>query len=110
MRFSIDDEAKQEAREQVAWYASRDKNSAKRLAALFVATAERIARNPLQFPLLESIDNPGDIRRARLADFPIVVIYQLLDDEARVVAVAHTSREPSYLKARLRRTKPPAAN
>ena len=103
MRVTFDELAEQEAREHVHWYKQRNPDSGEQLAELFIATSERIARNPLQFPLMESEENPGDVRRARLDDFPIVVVYQLFEDEAFVVALAHTSREPWYWRGRLRR-------
>ncbi len=99
----IDDEAQEEARQQVAWYAERSPNVASRLETQIVAAIERVARNPLEFPLMEMRGNPGDIRRARIRDFPVLVIYQVLADKVLIVAVAHTSRRPGYWRYRLSR-------
>jgi plasmid stabilization system protein ParE len=41
------------------------------------------------------------IHRKRLRRFPFVVIYRIKDDTVQVLAVAHTSRPPSYWKDRL---------
>lgn len=103
MKLTIDDEAQEEARQHVAWYASRNSAAASRLEGLIIAAIERIARNPFEFPLMEMRKNPGDIRRARLTDFPLVIIYQVLDEEVLVVAIAHTSRRPGYWRSRLRK-------
>jgi toxin ParE1/3/4 len=106
MRLTIDDEAQDEARQHVEWYAARNPRAAARLAELFIETLQRVVRHPLQFALMEG-ENRNDVRRARLDGFPIIVIYQLLDDEVFVVAIAHTSRQPGYWRARLRREQPP---
>lgn len=107
MKLTIAQEAQDESAGQVAWYAERNPAVVVRLAELLVATIENIAREPLSFPLLEMRKNPGNIRRARLKKFPLVVLYQLLADEVFVfaVAVAHTSRRPGYWRSRLRKSK-----
>lgn len=102
MKLVIDEEAQEECRQQVEWYAARNPRAASRLEALIVTAVERIARDPFEFPLLEVRNNPGDIRRARVTDFPLLVVYQVLKDEVLIVAVAHTSRRPGYWRNRLR--------
>jgi plasmid stabilization system protein ParE len=102
MRVIIDEQAQEEARQQVEWYRQRNPAAARRLEELVISTVERIARNPLEFSLMEVRDNPGDIRRVRLRNFPLLIIYQVLADEVLIVAFAHTSREPEYWRARLR--------
>lgn len=101
MKVVIDLEAQEEARQQVAWYAARDHVVAGRLESLMVAAIERIAKDPLEFPLMEMRGNHGDVRRARITAFPLVIIYQVLAEEVLVVAVAHTSRRPGYWRYRL---------
>lgn len=103
MRFVIDEEAGQEAREQVAWYAERDLSTARRIEELIVTTIERIAYDPLQFPLMEIPDNPGGIRRARLPGFPVAIVYQVLEDRVLVLAISHTSRQLGYWRYREQR-------
>jgi toxin ParE1/3/4 len=103
MKLTIDDDAQEEARQQVAWYAARNPEAASRLEDLIVSTIERIARNPFEFPFMEIPTNAGDTRRARLMGFPLAIIYQVLGEEVLVVAVAHTSRRPGYWHYRLRK-------
>jgi toxin ParE1/3/4 len=102
MNVAIHEEAKDEAASHIAWFAQRSPRTAERLAELFVEAVEQIARNPQQFPLLEYAENPGNVRRARLKNFPLIVLYQVFEDEAYVFSVAHTSRQPSYWQYRLR--------
>jgi plasmid stabilization system protein ParE len=102
MKFTIRDEAGDEAAYHVAWFRARNRQAGDRLSKLFVETIREIARRPARFPLLEYPDNPGNIRRARLKKFPLVIIYQLFDDEIDVLAVAHTSQDYDYWLTRLR--------
>jgi plasmid stabilization system protein ParE len=101
MKFTVREEANEEAASHIAWYAQRNPDVAERLRTLLAATTERIALDPLRFPLLELRRNPGNIRRARLRKFPIIILYQLLEDEIYVFAVAHTSQRPGYWRSRL---------
>jgi toxin ParE1/3/4 len=103
MRFTVREEANDEAANHIAWYAERNPDAAERLRTLLAATTEKIARDPLRFPLLELRRNPGNIRRARLRKFPIIILYQLLEDEIYVFAVAHTSQRPGYWRSRLKK-------
>ena len=103
MNLIILDQAKLEVIEQIAWYRDRDLSSAERLASLFEKAIADIAIEPLRFPLMEMRCNPGNIRRARLTNFPIYIPFQVLDNEIYVIAVAHTARRPGYWRRRLRK-------
>ena len=103
MRLALHDDAQAEALQQAEWYAKRDPAVAARLEGLIIELVERIARDPQEFPLMEVRNNPGDIRRARVLGFPLLIIYQILADEVLVVAFAHTSRRPGYWRSRLSR-------
>jgi plasmid stabilization system protein ParE len=102
MKVTIDVEALEEARQQVAWYAERNVNVAASFESLIISTIERIARNLVEFPLLEIPNNAGDVRRARLKGFPLAIVYQITTDEILIAAIAHTSRSPGYWRYRLR--------
>jgi len=106
MRLTLHEEAEQEVQQQVEWYARRNPAVASRLEVQFIELIERIARDPFAFPLMEVPNNPGDVRRARVMGFPLLIIYQILADQAIVVAVSHTSRRPGYWLSRLRRPFP----
>jgi len=101
MKLTIGEDAQDEARHHVSWYAERNPKVAERLAELFIVAVEEIARDPRQFPLLEYRRNTGNIRRARLKKFPLMVLYQILEDEIYVFAVVHTSQRPGYWRSRL---------
>ncbi len=59
-------------------------------------TLQEISLRPASFPKLETLPDDQPYRRALLSDFRYAVIYECLDEEIVVVAVAHTSRRPSY--------------
>lgn len=101
MRVSIRIEAQEEARHHVAWYAERDERVARRLSNLFVSTIKQIAREPTRFPRLEYSGNKRNIRRARLGKFPLVILFEIFNDEAEVFAVIHASQRPGYWGTRI---------
>jgi plasmid stabilization system protein ParE len=55
-----------------------------------------IASRPLSFAKLETLPDNQPYRRALLATFRYAVVFEMLDSEILVVAVAHASREPNY--------------
>lgn len=66
------------------------------LAAIDVALV-RIASAPLSFPLLR----PPHIRSAKVAGFPYRIVFLVLEEDVRVLAVAHGRRRPGYWRRRL---------
>ena len=60
------------------------------------AVMARAARSPLRFAVV-----PGTkARRARASRFPYLVIFFVLEDCVRVIAVAHEHRRPNYWRGR----------
>lgn len=57
---------------------------------------DRLELNPDHY---SKIDN--DLRRLILKRFPYVVIYEIEPERVHVIAVLHTSRDPSELKRRM---------
>ena len=101
MKLDIHPEAAAEIQHHFDWYFERNPRVASRLADLFEATVVRIARDPLQFALMEMRRNPGNIRRAMLKRFPLYVLYRITDETVEVFAVPHTSQRPDYWKSRI---------
>ena len=101
MNVIVLDQAKVEINQHIAWYRGRNPDSAQRLAKLFEKTLADIATKPLRFSLMEMRRNPGNIRRARLKNFPIYIPFQVFDADVYVLAVAHAARRPGYWRKRL---------
>jgi len=59
-----------------------------------------IRDEPKRFPIYEGKRLLREFRRAKIARFPYLVVYELRQRETLIVAVAHTSREPGYWESR----------
>ncbi len=57
---------------------------------------DAIGSRPLSFAKLETLPLDQPYRRALLATFRYAVVFEMLESEIIVVAVAHASREPNY--------------
>ena len=94
--------AEAEIRETAAWYHVRGENLGVRFLGAVRTALEQLESQTARFSKLESI--PGDlaIYRARVKDFPYLVIFEVFEKEVFVYAVAHASREPNYWRRRKR--------
>lgn len=74
------------------------------LGAEFLAFATEtvflIGDQPLRYPIYEGQSLKREFRRARIARFPYIVVYEVREEETLIVAFAHTSREPGYWENR----------
>jgi plasmid stabilization system protein ParE len=57
---------------------------------------DAIVSRPLSFASVETLPPDQPYRRALLPTFPYAVIFEMLESEILVIAVAHASREPGY--------------
>ncbi len=64
-------------------------------------TLERIETDPGSFPKLETLSTDEPYRRALLKVFRYAVIFEILDGDIVIVAMAHTSRRPNYWLRRM---------
>lgn len=92
--------ADSEFRDAIRWYRAESSDIALRFHQSVVETLTRIEVNPQSFPVLETIGEATHIRRARVFGFPYVLIFELLDQDVYVFAIAHTSRRPKYWRRR----------
>ena len=69
------------------------------LGLAFVAEFERTANFVLSNPLLGAVFR-STRRRYILRRFPYSIIYQITEDELRILAVAHHRRRPGYWEHR----------
>lgn len=63
---------------------------------------DAIDSRPLSFAKLETLPPDQPYRRALLAKFHYAVVFEILESETIVVAIAHASREPNYWLGRPR--------
>ena len=57
-------------------------------------TLARLEANPLGYPRWESITTERNIRRIILERFPYLVVYEIVAEEAVVIALRHVSQQP----------------
>jgi plasmid stabilization system protein ParE len=77
------------------WYEAHAPEIAPQFHQALRAVVGRIAENPRQFP-----SSSQQTRRALLRRFPYIVIFRAARNAAYVVAVFHTSRDPTAWRQR----------
>ncbi|MDB4980189.1 MAG: plasmid stabilization protein [Myxococcales bacterium] len=89
--------AEAELQEAMAWYDARREGLGLLLLLAVSATLERIGRAPRSFT---PAGPERRYRRALVGRFPYQLIFELANDEVRVLAVAHLRRQPGYWTGR----------
>lgn len=92
-------EAEAELRAAAEWYDDRA-GLGDELAAEVQATTTRIAAAPEAFAPARGVRSGLGVREAPVKRFPYRVIFVELDEEVRVVALAHKRRRPGYWRRR----------
>lgn len=88
-------EAREEAEAAATWYRERDPQASMGFVRELRSALARISDAPVRWPQYE-----GDTRRILVAGFPYAIVYRVIDQRIVVVAVAHTSRRPDFLRHR----------
>ena len=87
--------AERDYTESLTWYAKHSLEAAGRFEAAVDLALTMIAANPERYPMCDNRH-----RYFLLQDFPHQVVYRMSGADICVVAIAHTSREPSYWSGR----------
>jgi len=97
----LDDEAVEELEAGALWYETRRED----LGVEFISAVRegflRIASAPQTWPYVPDVPEMLGVRRMLLRRFPYAIVYVELEAEIRVLALAHTSREPGFWRSRL---------
>lgn len=96
MRVRLLAEAETEAQAAAQWYEQRKAGLGEEFSNALANALERIEENPYVFARLEPLRTKLEVRRYLLSRFPYLVVYQLTETEALVIAVAHLHRRPNY--------------
>lgn len=96
MRVSLTTDAEYELIESALYYA-REANA--ELGQAFLSEFERSIELLLEHPKFGAVWR-GATRRLPLRRFPYSLVYELREDEVRVLAVAHQRRRPGFWKGR----------
>jgi len=94
--------AEAEIREATTWYRSQADDLDRRFIQAVRNALEMLERDPYQFARLETAPNHVSFRRALVDDFPYIIVYEVVEKEIFVYAVAHASRRPNYWRRRKR--------
>jgi toxin ParE1/3/4 len=78
------------------WYEAQSSGLGSRFRVELARIVERIAGNPLQFPLVFR-----DVRRVLLRRFPYALFFILDEDAVTVIACFHASRDPRQWQRRV---------
>ena len=97
----LDDEAAQEFEEATLWYEARRPNLGRDFVAAVREAFARIAESPRAWAFARDVPPHLGVRKCVLRRFPYSVVYVELDDEIRVLAIAHGSRQPGFWRHRL---------
>jgi plasmid stabilization system protein ParE len=99
LRF--DDDAVEEMEMAAEWYEARRQDLGIDFVTAVREALQRIADAPQTWPLVRDVPERLNVRRFLLRRFPYSVVFMELDAEIRVLAIAHTSREPGFWRTRL---------
>lgn len=100
MRPRVLKEAEEELREAMLYYEQQREGLGADFYECVNETILTIGQERLRFPVYEGRPLNREFRRARVARFPYIVIFETRRDETLVIAVAHTSRSPGYWEHR----------
>ncbi len=96
MNVSILEEAQEEIDEARKYLNRQSPGLGQRFLDDVTDRLAEIAVNPLRFPKVETLPDDSRYRRALLHVFRYAVVFEILDDLALIIAVAHCSRKPNY--------------
>ena len=99
MKLLILRDAEEEAEASAIWYDEQLVGLGDDFLDELVGALQQIESDPNRFPTLETAKSK-QIRRCRLTRFPYLIIFEILDSEIVVLAVAHAKRKPNYWRKR----------
>jgi toxin ParE1/3/4 len=92
---------KSELKAAARWYEKQRVGLGVELLDAADEAIERIRAHPASGSRLADMSLELAIRQVHLDRFPYLVVYLDLPEEIRILAFAHTAREPSYWRSRL---------
>lgn len=96
MKLRFLSEAEADALEAARWYNSQRAGMGDKFLAAVDSALEAIEKDPFRFARIERPRNNRELRRCRLKRFPYSVIYERINTDFVVLAIAHAKRRPTY--------------
>ncbi len=100
MKLRILSEAEEEARASAIWYDEQLEGLGDGFLDELSEAFKQVEDDPNRFAILETMPSSKQVRRCRLARFPYVIIFEILESEIVVLAIAHAKRRPNYWRKR----------
>ncbi len=97
----FDDEAVEEFDAAAEWYEAQGRNLGVDFVVAVRGALDRVVHNPEAWPRAPGVPQQLNVRRMHLRRFPYSIVFLELAAEIRVLAIAHTSREPGFWRDRL---------
>lgn len=95
-RLRILPEVHDDVLEAVRWYDNQELGVGDHFLNTFRDVFDSLQRNPLIYPMVHQ-----EFRRVLLRPFPYALYFRLHEEEAVVVMVFHTARNPEFMLQRL---------
>jgi Txe/YoeB family toxin of Txe-Axe toxin-antitoxin module len=96
-------EARAEYLEAVAYYDDLRSGLGEELIDRFENAIQEILGDPNSWPLVPEWDEEPVLRSRRIETFRYRIVYYVRDEQVRIIAYAHMSREPGYWTHRVER-------
>lgn len=100
-RLLVDRQANREIDEAADWYEAEREGLGLRFLEVLDQTLQLVSDRPESFPRLRLGAADLVLRRALLHRFPYAIVFLVLENELRILAVAHHKRRPGYWLGRL---------
>ena len=102
MNIHILGEAHEELWQAANWYEEHERGVGMQFLHAYESALRSIQEQVESSSRIEHLESDRDIRRTRLRRFPYLIVYEHLREDVIILAVAHTSRRPSYWISRSR--------
>ncbi len=96
MNFKFHKEAEKEFFSTIEYYESCETGLGEKFSNYVFTTIGNILENPHTWRIFN-----GNIRRLNVNNFPYAILYQIVNDEIRIMAIMNTHRKPNYWKKRI---------
>lgn len=95
-------EAENEFSQAASWYEKQRPSLAFEFVGEVQGAEERIQHQPTAYAVAGRGLTRLGVRRIRVRRFPYALVFMELENEIRILAVAHARRRPGYWRERLR--------
>lgn len=96
MKVRLHEDAIVEAEEASRWYTQQQPGLGREFSDEIKRCLQLLTSDPARLPLLEDAPRGVAVRRVLMTRFPFKIIFEVIQNEVVVLAIAHGSRRPRY--------------